>query len=76
MALGARVGRDRPGVLVRELGCRWHPGLPTKTGCARPQPADRTSLRRFNPAVVVDIATLTGACIVALGHHNIGPVHA
>jgi leucyl aminopeptidase len=27
---------------------------------------------RFNPAVVIDIATLTGACIVALGHHNSG----
>ena len=27
---------------------------------------------RFNPAAVVDIATLTGACIVALGHHNSG----
>jgi len=24
--------------------------------------------RRFNPAVVIDAATLTGACIVALGH--------
>jgi len=28
--------------------------------------------RRFNPAVVVDIATLTGACVVALGHHHAG----
>jgi len=27
---------------------------------------------RFKPAVVVDIATLTGACIVALGHHTSG----
>jgi leucyl aminopeptidase len=27
---------------------------------------------RFKPAAVVDIATLTGACIVALGHHNSG----
>ena len=31
-----------------------------------------TYAERFNPAVVVDIATLTGACIVALGHHNTG----
>ena len=31
-----------------------------------------TYCERFNPAVVVDIATLTGACIVALGHHNSG----
>ncbi len=28
--------------------------------------------RRFNPAAVVDIATLTGACVVALGHHHAG----
>jgi leucyl aminopeptidase len=27
---------------------------------------------RFKPAAVVDIATLTGACVVALGHHNSG----
>jgi leucyl aminopeptidase len=28
--------------------------------------------RRFNPAAVVDIATLTGACVIALGHHHTG----
>ena len=28
--------------------------------------------RRFDPAAVVDIATLTGACVVALGHHFTG----
>ena len=27
---------------------------------------------RYDPAVVIDIATLTGACIVALGHHTSG----
>ncbi|MFQ5643072.1 MAG: leucyl aminopeptidase [Thiogranum sp.] len=27
---------------------------------------------RFKPDVVVDIATLTGACVVALGHHTTG----
>ena len=33
LALGARVGRDRPGVLVRELGRPiGRPGLPAKTG--------------------------------------------
>jgi leucyl aminopeptidase len=31
-----------------------------------------TYAERFNPAVVVDIATLTGACVVALGHHRTG----
>ena len=27
---------------------------------------------RFNPAAVIDLATLTGACVVALGHHAAG----
>ncbi len=31
-----------------------------------------TYVERFKPAVVVDIATLTGACVVALGHHRSG----
>jgi leucyl aminopeptidase len=31
-----------------------------------------TYAERFKPAAVVNIATLTGACIVALGHHNSG----
>jgi leucyl aminopeptidase len=31
-----------------------------------------TYAERFNPAAVIDIATLTGACVVALGHHNTG----
>jgi leucyl aminopeptidase len=31
-----------------------------------------TYAERFKPAAVVDVATLTGACIVALGHHQSG----
>jgi leucyl aminopeptidase len=31
-----------------------------------------TYVERFKPACVVDIATLTGACVTALGHHNTG----
>jgi leucyl aminopeptidase len=31
-----------------------------------------TYAERFEPAAVVDIATLTGACVVALGHHRSG----
>jgi len=31
-----------------------------------------TYAERFKPAAVIDIATLTGACIVALGHHASG----
>lgn len=31
-----------------------------------------TYVERFNPEVVVDVATLTGACVVALGHVNSG----
>ncbi|HEX7908512.1 MAG TPA: leucyl aminopeptidase [Paraburkholderia sp.] len=29
-----------------------------------------TYAERFKPAAVIDVATLTGACIIALGHHN------
>jgi leucyl aminopeptidase len=29
-----------------------------------------TYSRRFKPSVVIDIATLTGACVIALGAHN------
>jgi leucyl aminopeptidase len=31
-----------------------------------------TYAERFKAASVVDIATLTGACVIALGHHNTG----
>ena len=29
-----------------------------------------TYARRFKPAVLIDVATLTGACVIALGHHR------
>jgi len=29
-------------------------------------------VKRFEPVAVVDVATLTGACVVALGHYNSG----
>ncbi|HET6629849.1 MAG TPA: leucyl aminopeptidase [Woeseiaceae bacterium] len=28
-----------------------------------------TYARRFKPALMIDVATLTGACVIALGHH-------
>jgi leucyl aminopeptidase len=31
-----------------------------------------TYARRFNPDVLIDIATLTGACVIALGNHMCG----
>lgn len=31
-----------------------------------------TYAERYKPEVVIDIATLTGACVVALGHHTTG----
>ncbi len=31
-----------------------------------------TYVERLKPALVVDVATLTGACIIALGHHHSG----
>jgi len=33
-----------------------------------------TYVERFEPEVVIDIATLTGACVIALGHHISGLV--
>ena len=29
-----------------------------------------TYARRFKPEVIIDVATLTGACVIALGHHR------
>jgi leucyl aminopeptidase len=31
-----------------------------------------TYSERFNPAIVINVATLTGACVVSLGNHNTG----
>ena len=31
-----------------------------------------TYSEKFNPDVIIDVATLTGACVVALGHHATG----
>jgi leucyl aminopeptidase len=31
-----------------------------------------TYARRFKPAALIDVATLTGACVIALGHHHTG----
>ena len=31
-----------------------------------------TYSKRFKPAAIVDVATLTGACVIALGHHHTG----
>ncbi|MCW5196592.1 leucyl aminopeptidase [Buchnera aphidicola (Pemphigus obesinymphae)] len=31
-----------------------------------------TYVERFNPSIVIDVATLTGACVVALGHYVSG----
>ncbi|MCU9997926.1 leucyl aminopeptidase [[Pasteurella] aerogenes] len=33
-----------------------------------------TYVERFDPELVIDVATLTGACVVALGQHNSGLV--
>jgi leucyl aminopeptidase len=31
-----------------------------------------TYCQKFNPEVIIDVATLTGACVIALGHHASG----
>ena len=41
---------------------------PKAAWCAMPSPA----WDRYDPATVIDVATLTGACIIAPGHHTSG----
>ena len=31
-----------------------------------------TYSKRFKPSAIIDVATLTGACVIALGHHHTG----
>ena len=45
---------------------------PLKQGLCPPSVEEVTYVGRFKPREVVDIATLTGAIIVALGHHATG----
>jgi leucyl aminopeptidase len=66
---------NKPGDIVKSMSGPDHRD-PQHRRRGPPDPVRRAHLRRaLRPAVVVDMATLTGACIVALGRHPSGPVH-
>jgi leucyl aminopeptidase len=62
----------KPGDVVRSLSGRTIEILNTDAEGRLILCDALTYAERFKPAAVVDIATLTGACVVALGHHNSG----
>ncbi len=63
---------QRPGDIVRSLSGKTIEVLNTDAE-GRLILADALHYaKRFNPCMIVDIATLTGACVVALGHHRAG----
>ena len=69
---------QRPGDVVKS-----HSG-PRPSRCSTPMPRGRLvladvlsyTIERFNPRFMVDLATLTGAIIVGLGHEHAGPCSA
>ena len=76
------IARDRD-VMVRLLSAyNWIPHtIPTRSAKNNSFPvleflkrqfAVAKAIRKFNPDVVIDIATLTGACVIALGGHPAG----
>ncbi len=61
---------SRPGDIVRSMSGQTIEVLNTDAEGRLILCDALTYARRFKPAVVVDIATLTGACVIALGAHN------
>ncbi|HEX2729879.1 MAG TPA: leucyl aminopeptidase, partial [Rubrobacteraceae bacterium] len=65
-------GAFKPGDVLR-MGCGKTVEILSTDAEGRLILADAlTYARRYEPAAVIDCATLTGACIVALGHHASG----
>ena len=59
--------------LFETLGVRLRRGRPFTDAEGRLVLCDAlTYVERFDPEVVIDVATLTGACVIALGHHISG----
>jgi len=67
-------GASRPGDIVKTLSGQTVEILNTDAEGRLVLCDALTWVDRFNPAAVIDIATLTGACIIALGHHVSGMV--
>ena len=62
-------GATRPGDIVRSLSGQTIEILNTDAEGRLILCDALTYARRFKPAAIIDIATLTGACVIALGHH-------
>ena len=61
-------GATKPGDIVKSLSGRTIEILNTDAEGRLILCDALTYAERFNPAAVIDIATLTGACVIALGH--------
>ncbi len=62
----------RPGDVVKTLSGKTIEILSTDAEGRLVLADALTYAKRFNPRAVIDLATLTGACITALGHHAAG----
>ncbi|MCZ2439763.1 MAG: leucyl aminopeptidase [Burkholderiales bacterium] len=65
-------GAVKPGDVVRSLSGQTIEILNTDAEGRLVLCDALTYAERFKPAAVIDIATLTGACVIALGHHRSG----
>jgi leucyl aminopeptidase len=62
----------KPGDVIRSLGGRTIEIINTDAEGRLILADALTYAQRFEPSAIVDCATLTGACVVALGHHAAG----
>ncbi len=62
-------GATRPGDIVKSMSGQTIEILNTDAEGRLILCDALTYARRFKPALVIDVATLTGACVIALGHH-------
>ncbi|PHQ16654.1 leucyl aminopeptidase [Marinobacter profundi] len=65
-------GASRPGDIVTTLSGQTVEILNTDAEGRLVLCDALTYVKKFNPAAVIDLATLTGACIIALGNHATG----
>ncbi|HET8849749.1 MAG TPA: leucyl aminopeptidase [Marinobacter sp.] len=65
-------GASRPGDIIKTLSGMTVEILNTDAEGRLVLCDALTYVKKFNPAAVVDMATLTGACIIALGNHASG----
>jgi hypothetical protein len=63
-------GATRPGDIVRSMSGQTIEILNTDAEGRLILCDAITYARRFKPETLIDVATLTGACVIALGHHH------